>query len=152
MCRAGHPILKQKPLQRSHIERYEFALPAFTQRLSQDVERAISEASLVLNLPLRSTSLACIREYVLGGDVLTILPRLMMVGDLIRGEMAVVPFALQRQERPAGIITLRHRQMSKAQKMFIAVMRSYLRESVHAEFIDGNPQPSAEMRSCVSAW
>jgi LysR family pca operon transcriptional activator len=151
MCRAGHPILRHQRIDKEHIQRFEFALPAFSQRLSQDVERAISEAALVPRLPLRSTSLACIREYVLGGDALTILPRLMMVGDLMRGDMAVVPFVLHRQERPAGIITLRHRQMSTAQKTFIGVMRSYLRESVHAELLDGNSQPSGEMRSCVSA-
>lgn len=151
MCRSGHPILRQKPVDKDQIERFEFALPAFSQRLSQDVEGAIAAADLTPGLPLRSTSLACIREYLLGGDALTVLPRLMMVGDLMRGEIAVVPFDLPRQERPAGVITLRHRPMSTAQKAFISVMRSYLRESVHAEFVEGAPPTAMEMRSCVSA-
>ena len=43
------------------------------------------------------------------------------------------------------------RQMSKAQKSFIVVMRSYLRKSVHAEFLDDNSPPSVEMRSCMIA-
>ncbi len=151
MCRAGHPILQQTPVEKSDFEHFEFALPAFAQRLSQDVEDVVSQAGIAIALPMRSTSLACIREYVLGGDVLTILPRLMMVGDLIRGDVAVVPFALPRQERPAGIITLRHRQMSKAQKTFIEVMRSYLRKSVHAEFIGKKSPQIDEMRCCVGA-
>lgn len=150
MCRTGHPLLRQPTVSKAAVERYEFALPAFTQRLSQDVERAIAETDLKVSLPLRSTSLACIREYVLGGDALTVLPRLMMVGDLVRGDIAVVPFELCRQDRPAGIITLRHRRMSKAQKAFIDVMRSYLRESVHAEIVGDSAVPPAEMRCCVS--
>lgn len=139
ICRAGHPILRREMLEKEHIEACEFALPSPTQRLSQDVERAIAETGLTIGLPLRSTSLPCIREYVLGGDALTILPRLMVVGDLLRGTMDIVPFALRRQERPAGVITLRHRQISTAQKAFLDVLRDYLRDSAHVEAVDAKP-------------
>lgn len=133
ICRSGHPLLDRLAVERFDIENSEFALPSSAQRVSQDVDRAIQESQLSIGPPLRSSSLTFIREYILAGDALTILPRMMLVGDLMRASLEVVPYPLAQLDRPAGVIMLRHRQMSMAQKAFVGVLRDYLRSSTHAE-------------------
>jgi LysR family pca operon transcriptional activator len=63
-----------------------------------------------------------------GGDFLSIMPRLMMVGDLLRGTLQLVPLPIPSPERPAGLIRPRDRAPPPTARVFIEVLRGYVGE------------------------
>jgi len=111
LARSDHPVFDQPALTAADLPRFELALPSSAQRLGRDIEEALM--SMAVPLPpaaVRSTSLSLIRELVHDGNVLTILPALMLAGDLLRGTVRVVPIEILTPPRPAGLISLVHRR------------------------------------------
>jgi LysR family pca operon transcriptional activator len=80
-------------------------LPAVTRRVGQEIGRRLERLGLAAKASYRSSSYGSIREMPHGGDLLSIMPRLMMAGDLLRG--ASLPIV--SPERPAGLIRPRDR-------------------------------------------
>lgn len=111
MARADHPVFGRPALTAADLTRYELALPSSAQRLGRDLEEALMSMGVALpRTAIRSTSLSLIRELVHEGGVLTVLPALMLAGDLQRGSVRVAPVAVHTPPRPAGLITLLHRR------------------------------------------
>lgn len=75
---------------------------------------------------IRSTSLSLTRELVHEGEVLTILPALMLAGDLQRGSVRVVPVEIQTPPRPAGLISLLHRRRTPVIDALVGAMDAQL--------------------------
>jgi LysR family pca operon transcriptional activator len=129
LCRAGHPVLKRPASAPADLAAFDLLLPSLEQRVGQDVERAVAALGLEpAHPPLRSTSLSFIREMLLGSDSLAVLPRMMLAGDLLRRTVRVVPLAIPAPDRPAGLITLRHRRRPPGLEALVATIRLYLRE------------------------
>ena len=144
LARAEHPIFSARPDYSCMLRAYDLVLPSLEQRMGQDVDQVVAAIGDVLPVPLlRATSLSFIREFVLSGDVLTILPRLMMAGDLLRGAVRVVPVAISGPGRPAGLITLRHRPRSPGLKALELALRDYLSTVRRTGLFDSASQPSA---------
>lgn len=89
---------------------------------------------------LRASSLSFIRELVLSGDVLAILPRLTMAGDLLRGTIRVVPVDIHTPPRLAGLITLRDRARSLGLKVLESSLRKYLASARTTGLFDATPE------------
>jgi LysR family pca operon transcriptional activator len=137
LCRAGHPVLKKRAITAADLTEFDLLLPSLEQRVGQDVERAIAALGLEpARPPLRSTSLSFIREMLLGSDALTVLSRMMLAGDLLRKTVRLVPLAIPPPERPAGLITLRHRRRSPGLDALVATLRLYIRELRAAGHLD----------------
>ena len=70
--------------------------PAHRQPAGRAGDRAPALALLGLRrrASLRSSSYGFIREMLLATDLLSVMPRLMMVGDLLRGTLRVVPLPI----------------------------------------------------------
>jgi LysR family transcriptional regulator, pca operon transcriptional activator len=75
---------------------------------------------------LRSSSYGFIREMLHATDLISVMPRLMMVGDLLRGTLRVVP--LPAPDRPAGLILPRDRVLSPAGQAFVQCLRAFVTE------------------------
>jgi LysR family pca operon transcriptional activator len=147
LARAGHPLLNGPPPDAAAIAAFGLVLPSLEQRLGQEVDGVI--ASSGLSMPsslLRSTSLSFIRELVLTSDFVTVLPRLMLAGDLGRGTAGIVPVTLSSGRRPAGIITLRHRRRPPSIAALLTALRAHLRELRASGLLDedGGVQAAAE--------
>jgi LysR family pca operon transcriptional activator len=56
------------------------------------------------------------------------MPQLMMVGDLMRGTLAVVPLPIVAPARPAGLITPRTRSLNAAGRAFVSCLRASVAE------------------------
>ena len=56
------------------------------------------------------------------------MPRLLMVGDLLRGKLRVVPLPIPAPDRPVGLIPLRGRALSGAGQAFAGCLRVYVAE------------------------
>lgn len=149
LARSGHPLLVSDPPARPRaVADYGFVLPSLEQRLGQEIDGVIASSGLAMpSSLLRSTSISFIRELVLSSDFVTILPRLMLAGDIGRGAAGIVPLALHSGRRPAGIITLRHRRRPPGVAALLAALREHLRELRATGLLDGDGAPQAATES-----
>jgi LysR family transcriptional regulator, pca operon transcriptional activator len=64
------------------------------------------------------------------------MPRLMMVGNLLRGTLKVVPLPIPAPDRPAGLILPRDRAPPPAGRAFIECVRAYVSEIGETGIVD----------------
>ena len=96
--------------------------------MGHEIDHILRQLGLAPASAYRSSSAAFIREMVFAGDYLAILPRLMMVGDLLRGGLRVAPLPIPSPERPAGLIRRAGQTLPAAAELFIGVLRGYVAE------------------------
>ncbi|HWK46387.1 MAG TPA: LysR substrate-binding domain-containing protein [Stellaceae bacterium] len=128
LARAGHPLFSQEKVTLEDLQRYDLALPTITQRVGQDIENLLSALGLASTTAIRSSSHGFIREMLHGTDLLSIMPRLLMVGDLMRGMLQVVPLPITAPDRPAGLILSRSRILPPGGRAFVTCLRAYVAE------------------------
>ncbi len=128
LARTDHPIFDEPFPKADDIRKYELVLPTVTQRVGQEIEHVLSRLGLEPTSSLRSNSYGFIREMLHGTDVMAAMPRVMMVGDLIRGTLKVVPLPMQTPERPAGLILPTRVALSSGASVFIDCLRHYIEE------------------------
>lgn len=128
LARAGHPLLLENAPGLEQLRRYELLLPSITQRLAEDTEQLLTLLGLDGTASLRSSSFGFIREMLYETDSISAMPRLMMVGDLLRGTLKVVPLPVASPPRPAGLITAARRELGPAARAFTDCLRAYLKE------------------------
>jgi LysR family transcriptional regulator, pca operon transcriptional activator len=128
LARADHPIFAAGAVTVEELRRYDLVLPTVTQRVGQEIERLLSLLGLEPSGSLRSSSHGFIREMLHGTDLLSVMPRLMMVGDLLRGTLRVVPLPIPAPDRPAGLILPRDRPLPAAGRALAECLRAYVAE------------------------
>jgi LysR family pca operon transcriptional activator len=127
LARTGHPIFSEPP-GIGVLRRHELILPTLTQRVGQEIDNLLSALGIDPAAFLRSSSYGFIREMLHGTDMLAVMPRLMMVGDLLRGTLRVVPLSIPAPDRPAGLILPRNRPLPAAGHTFVECLRAYVEE------------------------
>jgi LysR family pca operon transcriptional activator len=128
LARADHPVFAQRNPTLAELRRYDLVLPTVSQRVGQEIETLLEMLALQPNASLRSSSYGFIREMLHATDMISVMPRLMMVGDLLRGTLRVVPLPIPAPPRPAGLILSRDRPLPPAGQVFVACLRAYLAE------------------------
>ena len=128
LARSDHPLFDVAVISLEELRRYDLVLPTVTQRVGQEIETLLSVLGLTPAASLRSSSYGFIREMLHGTDLISIMPRLMMAGDLLRGTLRVVSLPITAPGRPAGLILLRKRALPPAGHAFIACLRAYIVE------------------------
>lgn len=127
LARADHPVLSG-PVTAEALRGYDLVLPTVTQRVGQEVEHLLALLGLAPTTSLRSSSHGFIREMLHASDLLSVMPRLMMAGDLLRGTLKVVPLPIPAPDRPAGLILPRDRALPPAGRAFADCLRAYMAE------------------------
>ena len=127
LAREEHPIFSE-PAAPQHLGRYDLILPTITQRVGQEIERFLSALQVDFSNALRSSSYVLIREMLMETDMLSVMPRSMMLGDLMRGSLRVVPMPIPAPERPAGVISRQGVERSRSCQAFTECLRAYLSE------------------------
>jgi len=130
LARAGHPVFDRDPVTVEELRRYDLVLPTVTQRVGQEIEHLLSLLGLVPAASMRSSSYGFIREMLLATDLISVMPRLMMAGDLLRGALRVVPLPVPAPDRPAGLILPRGRALPPAGRAFVECLRGHVAEVV----------------------
>ena len=128
LARAGHPVFAGPAPSLDELRRYEQVLPTVSQRVGQETETLLGLLDLRPAASLRSSSYGFIREMLHATDLLSVMPRLMMAGDLLRGTLRVVPLPLPAPPRPAGLILPRDRPLPPAGHAFVACLRAHVAE------------------------
>ncbi len=126
LARTGHPLFDIACMSVEELHRYDLVLPTVTQRVGQEIETLLSALGLTPTTSLRSSSYGFIREMLHGTDLISIMPRLMMAGDLLRGTLRVVPLPIGAPDRHAGLILRRDRPLPEAGKAFVRTLQLYL--------------------------
>lgn len=127
LARADHPIFA-RPVSRAALAACELVLPTVSQRVGQEIDERLAALGLAARAPLRSSSYGFIREMLLASDMISVMPRLMMVGDLMRGALRVLPLEEPAPPRPAGLILPADRPLPESGQAFIAALRAHLGE------------------------
>jgi len=148
LARVDHPVFEMEgQVTADALARYDMMLPTVSQRVGQEIEHLLSLLGLAHGVPLRSSSYGFIREMLLATDHLSVMPRLMMVGDLLRGALRVVPLPIPAPPRPAGLILPAGPPPSPAAAAFIASMRDYIAEIAARGLADMPGADSSRRRS-----
>jgi LysR family transcriptional regulator, pca operon transcriptional activator len=129
IARAGHPILDVPEVTAEALREYELVLPTVSQRVGQELDHLLSLLGLPSASSLRSSSYGFIREMLHATDSISVMPRLMMVGDLLRGTLRVVPLPLYAPRRPAGLILPSDRSLTPASQSFVDCLHDYISEA-----------------------
>jgi LysR family pca operon transcriptional activator len=128
LARAGHPILSAGTVTAELLRRHELVLPTVSQRVGQEIEHLLSLLGIPADRSLRSRSHGFIREMLLDTDMISVMRQLMMVGDLLRGSLVVVPLPLEAPPRRAGLIYPRGRLPCPACVAFADCLRLTISE------------------------
>lgn len=152
LARTDHPIFDQEAATIDDVRRFELVLPTVSQRVGQEIEHVLALLDLIPAASLRSNSHGFIRETMHSSDVICIMPKLMMVGDLLRGTLKVVPVPFSSPERPAGLILPKRRPLPGAGTVFVDCLRDYVGEISDRGFVAppnaNTPQTLAEPPRC----
>lgn len=139
LARAGHPLLSRRgAVTAAALAEYEMVLPTVSQRVGQEIEHVLALLGLPQDVPLRSSSYGFIREMLLASDAISIMPRSMMVGDLLRGALQVVPLPVPAPPRPAGVILPADPPPTPAVSVVIEALGAYL-AAIEARGFGGMP-------------
>jgi LysR family pca operon transcriptional activator len=148
LARAGHPLLSAKgPVTATMLARHELVLPTVSQRVGQEIDQVLALLGLPRDVALRSSSYGFIRETLLASDSISIMPRSMMVGDLLRGALQVVPLPVPAPPRPAGVIRAAEPPPSPAATAFLRALEAHVAEIQALGFGDIREADSSRGRS-----
>ncbi len=128
LARAEHPIFSRSDITAADLRCYDLVLPTVTQRVGQEIEHLLALLALDVAGSFRSSSYAFTREMLHATDMIALMPRLMMAGDLLRGTLRVVPLPVVAPDRPAGIIHPRGRRLRPSGSALVACLRAYVAE------------------------
>ena len=103
LARAGHPLLRPGAARDGHGARRARVGAAHRQPARRAGDRAPARpARPAAGRGARSSSYGFIREMLLASNAVSIMPRSMMVGILLRGALRVAPLPVPAPPRPAG--------------------------------------------------
>ncbi len=125
IARSGHPLFELPEAERSEKARdYDLLLPTFTQRIGREIEHLLGAWGLQASPhSLRTTSHLFLREMLHQSDLVTVAPRTLVAGDLMRGTLSVVPTHDPTPSRPAGLVTRLDRPASPSLRLLLQVVR-----------------------------
>ncbi len=129
LARAGHPIFDHETVTVEALRRFDLVLPTVSQRVGREIEGVMAALGIAHAASLRASSRSFTREMLHAADFITIAPRLMLAGDLLRGTIRVVPLPIPAAApRPAGLIYRPDRGLPPAGHALVEALRDHLEE------------------------
>ena len=126
LARADHPIFRfNRQICVADLADYPIALPSVSQKIGQEIEDFIATIGFRPRLPLRTSSLPLIRESLYANDCIAVMPKVMMIGDIMRGSVRTVPIPANGAPRPAGVILRSGSPLLKNAAAFVEILRTY---------------------------
>jgi LysR family pca operon transcriptional activator len=142
IARSDHPIFASPRIGVDHLKVYDLILPTISQRVGQEIETYLATLGLSADRAIRSSSISLIRETLHHTDSITIMPSVMLIGDIQRGGLKVLPLAPSAPDRPAGLIRRGDAALLGNARAFVDAFKAYARSvgKTVAAFKDENAQ------------
>ncbi len=128
LVRAGHPLVRLPEVDPESLRAYDLVLPTVSQRVGQEIDWILQRLGLEPTVAYRSSSYGFIREMLFSGDSVSIMPSLMMAGDLMRGSLTLVPLPLPASVRLAGLIRPAGRSLAGPARAFVQALRGFVED------------------------
>jgi len=123
-----------------NISKAKLALPTVASRLGQEIDQILVAMNIDLNSPIRSSSLAFIRELIQSGEFVAIMPRLTLAADVLRGAIRLAQLPVPMPSRPAGIIYRGDQPLPPSAAALVATLRLY----THDVLAEGGAEAALE--------
>ena len=134
VVRAGHPLTRRRRLKIDALAACEWILPPPETTLRRQVEKAFHDAGLEAPRPMvQSVSLLTNRALLLATDMVGVWPRQVVLEDVRRGALAILPIALPPAAGPVGISRRRDAILSPAAEALVDELRRAARGLERAE-------------------
>ena len=128
VAQPNHKIFQSPGPTMERLAKSKLVLPTVASRLGREIDQLLGQMNIDPSAPVRSSSLGFIRELVLSGEFVGIMPRLTLAADLMRGQIKVAPLPVPAPSRPAGIIYKPDRELPPAAVALIDMLRAYTDE------------------------
>ena len=159
-CRAGHPLVAERPLTIERILAYPFAGTRMPPRVADDFLRiakagAIEPDSGDYIPPLKVDSISVAKNVVMHSDAVAAAPLAMISAELRAGALTVLPLRLPWMATGYGFVYLRDRKLSPAAEALMAEVRRVEAEqfaeakSVAAFFALDRARPAKRARAAT---
>ena len=127
-----HPLAERKGLSVGEISGHEISLPAATFRIGADTHAYLDMLGMKLGEGFTTTSLPLLREMLLNSELVTVMPWLMLKGDIDRGTLRVLDLANPGTPPPrqAGLVLRRDRPLTPPAARFVEVVTEYARTAL----------------------
>jgi len=130
VAHVNHPAFEQNPNNLDFSD-FRLLLPTFSQRLGRETEHYLSRVEFPLpRRRIRATSHMLIREMLHETDMITVIPQLLVAGDLRRGSLKVLPVKAAAAPRPAGLLFNPARASTPNIQLIINVTRATIARGV----------------------
>jgi LysR family pca operon transcriptional activator len=125
----NHPLAAKEVVTPADLAEHELYVPS-SSRIHAEIVEFLAAHDIKAKYGVSTTSLALLRELLFSGDVLGVLPRLMMIGDVLRGSLRVLKFegGGTPPPRPAGIVYRADRPLLPAAQRLSETIADYARE------------------------
>jgi DNA-binding transcriptional LysR family regulator len=130
VVRAGHPLARRKQIRIAALAGCEWILPPPETTLRRQVDKAFHDVGLEAPRPVvQSVSLLTNRALLLATDMIGIWPRQVILDDVRRGVLAVLPVKLPPASGPVGISRRRGVILSPAAQALVSELKHVASES-----------------------
>lgn len=120
----SHPLAQREAIKADDLEGVDFV--AFDEDLPirRDVDRYLRANGVSVNVVMHFDNLQTIREAVMLGSGVSIVPGRILKSDLDQGRMAAVPIASPGLYRPLGIVHRKRKRFHKAAEAFLELLQA----------------------------
>lgn len=127
---AGHPLARKTQVIAADLAQYEISLPIASQRIHAETQAFLQIYGIAACDGVTTTSKALLRELLLMNELITVVPRLMLAGDILRGALVVlrVDDSCVPPARPAGIVYRADRSLTPPAQALVAAVAAYATE------------------------
>lgn len=123
VCHPQHRLARRKVVKPSDLGREGFVAFEPALMIRKAVDRALRHAGGHVEVILEFDNIDTIKQAVVGGQGVSILPRPTVQAEVDLGTLVAIPIGIPDLVRPLGIIHLRHQPLSPTVQRFIDVVR-----------------------------
>ncbi|MGH7539138.1 MAG: LysR family transcriptional regulator [Gemmatimonadales bacterium] len=123
VCHPHHRLARRKVIKPSDLRGEGFVAFEPALMIRKAIDRALRHHGAQIQVILEFDNIDTIKQAVVGGQGVSILPRPTIQAEVELGTLVAIPIGIPDLVRPLGIIHARHRPLSPTVQRFIEVVR-----------------------------
>jgi DNA-binding transcriptional LysR family regulator len=137
VCHPGHRLARRRSVTPEDLSGQPFVAFDAELTIRKAIDRALRQRNVKLNIVMAFDNIETIKQAIMIGAGVSLLPRHTVQKEVGIRTLAVVPFALPDLVRPVGIIHRRQKALAPAVSRFIRVLQETTAEH-HAPLLAGS--------------